>query len=116
MLLRCSVFHRQFPIPSDRDDEGDSNLQSCKHDVADALQDLGELGFVVGYLISQFLGVKALNASGYVAVDDDGISSVMVALLLVWVIFSKVKDYRRATNRVQNARYYVPEAYYVQMA
>jgi hypothetical protein len=100
------VFHRLFPISSDRDDEG----------VADALQDLGELGFVVGYLISQFLGVKALNASGYVAVDDDGISSVMVALLLVWVIFSKINDYRRATNRVQNAKYYVPEAYYVQMA
>lgn len=94
------------------------NLGSYKRDVCDALQDLGELGFVVGYMISQCVGIQILNASGYVEVETAGSSSMMIVLLLVWVILSKVKDYNKANRRAKafESTHFVNEAYYVQMA
>ena len=119
------MFNLQFPY-YERDydmekKEGETNtigMQSYRLDVSDALQDLGELGFVVGYILTQCLGMQLLNASGYIAVETDGIGSMMVILLIVWIIFSKAKDYHKANTRAkafENANI-VQEAYYVQMA
>ena len=115
------MFNLQFPYHErdyEEEEEGELNLQSYKLDVSDALQDLGELGFVVGYLLTQSLGIQLLNASGYIDVNTDGIGSIMVILLIVWIIFSKAKDYHKANKRAKafENTIIVQEAYYVQMA
>lgn len=100
-------------------EEGDLNLQSYKREVADALTDLGELGFVVGYLSSQYIGVYFLNSSGYIDIQTNGISSIMIVLLFIWIILSNFKYYNKATKRAkafENANLIAREAYYVQMA
>jgi hypothetical protein len=113
VLTRCTVFKFAFPDDDEEEDEEVINVNSYARDISDSLQDLlqdlGELGFVVGYIISQFVGIKILNGSGYVEVETEGASSMMVVLLLGWVILAKVKDFLKATKRAS-------ENYYVQMA
>lgn len=73
---------------------------------------------MVGYVISQFVGIQILNSSGYVEVETAGSSSMMMVLLLVWIIFIRAKDYSKANRRVKafERANFVHEAYYVQMA
>jgi hypothetical protein len=114
----CSIFKLYFTDDADEEDDEEWNSKSYKRDVMDALQDLGELGFVIGYLCSQYVGIQVLNGSGYVTVDySKDVHVVMGILLLVWVFLSKVKDYRRATSRANafEAASIVHEAYYVQL-
>jgi hypothetical protein len=123
VLTRCTVFKFAFPDDDEEEDEEVINVNSYARDISDSLQDLlqdlGELGFVVGYIISQFVGIKILNGSGYVEVETEGASSMMVVLLLGWVILAKVKDFLKATKRAkafQNTSILASENYYVQMA
>eukprot|EP00804_Cyclotella_cryptica_P016444 CCRYP_004674-RA/>CCRYP_004674-RA protein AED:0.46 eAED:0.46 QI:0/-1/0/1/-1/1/1/0/201 len=114
----CSLFKLYFTDDADEEDREEWTSRSCKRDVMDALQDLGELGFVIGYLCSQYVGIQVLNASGYITVDySNDVHVVMGVLLLVWVFLSKVKDYRRATKRANafETDDSVHEAYYVQL-
>lgn len=116
---RCTVFKYAFPDNDEDEDEEVINASSYARDISDSLQDLGELGFVVGYLISQFIGIKVLNASGYVEVETEGATSMMVILLLGWVILTKVKDFNKATKRAkafENTSILGSEHFYVQMA
>lgn len=114
----CSIFKLYFTDVADEEDDEEWNPRTYKRDVVDALQDLGELGFVIGYLCSQYVGIQVLNASGYITVDySNDVHVVMGILLLVWVFLSKVKDYRRATKRANalETANMVHEAYYVQL-
>jgi hypothetical protein len=115
----CSVFRYWFPEVEDEDDaNSECNPRSYKRDVSDALHDLGELGFVAGYLFAQYVGVEVINATTRITIaHSDGFDTMMTVLLLVWVFFSKVQDYTKAIKRARAyelSNAYV-EAHYVQM-
>lgn len=122
-LHRCSVFNRFFPgceHDENEEEEGELNTSSYKRDVSRAIADLGELGFVTGYMGAQCLGIRIINATGNITVEsDDDVSRMMILLLLVWVIHSKICDLNKATRRAKafESANFVHEAYaYTQMA
>ena len=119
---RCSVFNRFFPgceHDENEEEEGELNTRSYKRDVSRAIADLGELGFVTGYMGAQCLGIRIINATGNITVESDDVSRMMILLLLVWVIHSKICDLNKATRRAKafDSANFVHEAYaYTQMA
>ena len=70
-----------------------------KRDVQRAITDLGELGFVTGYMAAQFCGIKLINATGNMSVESSDVSTMTMLLLMVWVIHSKVSDLNKASRR-----------------
>ena len=86
----------------DDDDDVSEKLSLFKKDVSDALQDLGELGFVVGYLGSQILFssrvYKTLLLDEY---QDLNYGLGYWVTLMLWVFLTKMRDYYRAVKRVE---------------
>ena len=113
-----AVFKLIFPgvlLVDDDDDEEDENNRalvsssSSKRDISNALQDLGELGFVVGYFGSQaFLAsvvYKPLIVIGIEYTNDvsDSLNGATMVFVLLWMLCTKMRDYNRAMKRAAGA-------------
>ena len=113
-----AVFKLIFPsvllVDDDDDDEDENNRalvssSSSKRDISNALQDLGELGFVVGYFGSQaFLAsvvYKPLIVIGIEYTNDVSVSlnGVTMVFVLLWMLCTKMRDYNRAVKRAAGA-------------
>ena len=112
-----AVFKLIFPsvlLVDDDDDEDENNRalvssSSSKRDISNALQDLGELGFVVGYFGSQaFLAsvvYKPLIVIGIEYTNDVSVSlnGVTMVFVLLWMLCTKMRDYNRAVKRAAGA-------------
>jgi hypothetical protein len=91
-------------------DEVDEEDDDLKNDIPDALRDLGELGFVVGYLGSQSfclaLLYTPLMALG-IKYDqlNNGMSTATLVVVMLWVLSTKMRDYLRAVKRRDNIIY-----------
>mmetsp|Transcript_33826 Transcript_33826/g.64404 ORF Transcript_33826/g.64404 Transcript_33826/m.64404 type:complete len:227 (-) Transcript_33826:1896-2576(-) len=98
-----AVFKMIFPEAEE--DEDSSDPPSYKKDVADALQDLGELGFVVGYFCSQaFLTNLMYNPLTEVGIKyelSNDLSAATLIIMIVWMFSTKMRDYMRAVKRVE---------------
>ena len=74
------------------------------NDVPDALRDLGELGFVVGYFCSQTFFTGPLYGA-LVAKDlgsmDSGLNGATVVGLLLWMLSTKMRDYCKAEAKMK---------------
>ena len=110
-----AVFKLIFPSvllvdDDDEEDEDENNRalvssSSSKRDISNALQDLGELGFVVGYFGSQaFLAsvvYKPLIVIGIEYTNDVSVSlnCATMVFVLLWMLCTKMRDYNRAVKR-----------------
>lgn len=98
------IFSYFFPEHDNNDNNAILPTQvTFKRDVVDALQDLGELGFVVGYLSAQFFGMKLLAFKHFTISynTSSGFDGAIMVMLVVWVFFTKIKDYMKAVKRVK---------------
>ena len=114
-----AVFKLIFPsvllVDDDDEDEDENNRalvsssSSSKRDISNALQDLGELGFVVGYFGSQaFLAsvvYKPLIVIGIEYTKDvsASLNGVTMVFVLLWMLCTKMRDYNRAVKRAAGA-------------
>ena len=110
-----AVFKLIFPsvlLVDDEEDEKNRALvssSSSKRDISNALQDLGELGFVVGYFGSQaFLAsvvYKPLIVIGIEYTNDVSVSlnCATMVFVLLWMLCTKMRDYNRAVKRAAGA-------------
>ena len=107
-----AVFKLIFPsallVDDNEEDERATLLvsSSSKRDVSNALQDLGELGFVVGYFGSQaFLAsivYKPLSVIGIEYTNDVSVSlnGATMVFVMLWMLCTKMRDYDRAVKRI----------------
>lgn len=113
-----AAFNMIFPSEDDNDDDGEETVKvnkqlSFKRDVSDALIDIGELGFLVGYFGAQTffaeLVYKPLIEYGisYERSNANYLSNATLAFLMVWVLCTKMRDYARAVNRAKNAKHFL---------
>mmetsp|Transcript_13383 Transcript_13383/g.28716 ORF Transcript_13383/g.28716 Transcript_13383/m.28716 type:complete len:229 (+) Transcript_13383:216-902(+) len=100
-----AVFKMIFPEAEEDEDEDSGDPPSYKKDVVDALQDLGELGFVVGYFCSQaFLANLLYNPLIEVGIQyelSNDLSAATLIIMIVWMFNTKMRDYIRAVRRVE---------------
>eukprot|EP00579_Thalassiosira_antarctica_P015095 CAMPEP_0201944170 /NCGR_PEP_ID=MMETSP0903-20130614/52615_1 /ASSEMBLY_ACC=CAM_ASM_000552 /TAXON_ID=420261 /ORGANISM="Thalassiosira antarctica, Strain CCMP982" /LENGTH=228 /DNA_ID=CAMNT_0048487093 /DNA_START=44 /DNA_END=730 /DNA_ORIENTATION=+ len=104
-----AVWEMIFPeVEEDEDDDNDKS-SLFKKDISDAFQDLGELGFVVGYFSSQAfftaLVYKPFAGLGIRHENNNGLSSATLVIMMLWVLSTKMRDYRRAVNRANNVEH-----------
>ena len=86
------------------DDELDDENASHDDDFSDALQDLGELGFIAGYCGSQalFASMVCNNLDGLGITCEPGLSSpagFTLVFVLLWMLCTKMRDYIKASSR-----------------
>jgi len=103
-----AIFKRIFPsVMADDDndnDELDDENASHDDDFSDALQDLGELGFIAGYCGSQalFASMVCNNLDGLGITCEPGLSSpagFTLVFVLLWMLCTKMRDYIKASSR-----------------
>jgi len=103
-----AIFKRIFPsVMADDDndnDELDDENASHDDDFSDALQDLGELGFIAGYCGSQalFTSMVCNNLDGLGITCEPGLSSpagFTLVFVLLWMLCTKMRDYIKASSR-----------------
>lgn len=110
--LACSAaFNSIFSSILENDDDSNTDkvggLSAFEKDVSDALHDLGELGMVTGYIgsMSLFSSLmdKKLAALG-IELDssDNAFNSATMIFMLLWVVFTKMRDYKKAVKRVDS--------------
>ena len=100
-----AVFRQIFP-ECDGIDDDDADREN---DVSDALRDLGEVGFFVGYFGAQALYEVYLQKQLLqLGIKEDplnsGINTVTLVLTMMWVLSTKMRDYLRAVERRNNAK------------
>jgi hypothetical protein len=84
------------------DDDDDDEEDNPERDVSESLQELGELGFVVGYLTSQLIGIAVINRCGFAVKYENAQgpdSALLAGMLLLWFLFTKIKDHNKAVKR-----------------
>lgn len=107
-----AIFKRIFPSVmadddednDDDDDKLDNENASHDDDFSDALQDLGELGFIAGYCGSQalFASMVCNNLDGLGVTCEPGLCSpagFTLVFVLLWMLCTKMRDYIKATSR-----------------
>jgi hypothetical protein len=98
-------FKMIFPtLLNDHDDE-DDGPSSHKRDISDALQDLGELGFMAGFCGAQTFFVKLVcNNLDELGITCEQSSTALNGLTLIfvisWMLCAKMRDYIKAVNRM----------------
>jgi len=121
-----TIFKFFFPGAYKADDEDESdgkrNTIDFDSDVSDALQELGELGFILGYLGSQCIGMKFYEQVA-ISLDDSYQSIVnpfITVIVVAWIVFTKAKDYVKAIHRaddiaesISSSRYYDIEYFHM---
>ena len=110
--LACSAaFNSIFSSILENDDDDDADkvggLSTFKKDASDALHDLGELGMVTGYIgsMSLFSSLmdKKLAALGIVLdLSENAFNSATMIFMLLWVVCTKMRDYKKAVKRVDS--------------
>ena len=102
-----TVFKMIFPstILQDNDDDEDDGPSSHKRDISDALQDLGELGFMAGFCGAQTFFVKLVcDNLTELGIGCEQSSTPLNGLTLIfvmsWMLCAKMRDYMEAVNRV----------------
>lgn len=104
-----AVFSKVYPeVEDDEDGDGNGKHSSYRNDVADALRDLGELGFMTGYLASQtFLAdtiYRPLMAIGLTYEENSTLNGVTLAFVLAWMLMTKLRDYSKAAQHANESR------------
>ena len=103
-----AIFKRIFPSvladDDDEDDELDDGHASHDDDFSDALQDLGELGFIAGYCGSQalFASMVCNNLDELGITCEPGLSSpagFTLVFVLMWMLCTKMRDYIKVSSR-----------------
>lgn len=102
-----AIFKRIFPsvlADDDEDDELDDEHASHDDDFSDALQDLGELGFIAGYCGSQalFASMVCDNLDELGITCEPGLSSpagFTLVFVLLWMLCTKMRDYIKVSSR-----------------
>ena len=87
-----------------KDDELDNGHTSHKDDISDALQDLGELGFIAGYCGSQalFASMVCRNLDEFGIACEPGLSSpagFTLVFVMLWMLCTKMRDYMKVSSR-----------------
>ena len=101
-----AVFKMIFPtVLNDDDDDEDDGPSSHKRDISDALQDLGELGFMAGFCGAQTFFVKLVcNHLDELGIMCEQSSTALNGLTLIfvmsWMLCAKMRDYIKAVNRL----------------
>ena len=100
-----TIFKQIFPNVLERVDDDRSLWRSSKKDICTTLQDLGQLGFAVGSLISQLflseLVYKLLQTMGIDCSNSNVfINSVTLVNACLWMLCTKMRDYNRAVKRI----------------
>lgn len=102
-----AVFKRIFPsvlADDNEDDELDNGHALHDDDFSDALQDLGELGFIAGYCGSQalFASIVCNNLDELGITCEPGLGSpagFTLVFVLLWMLCTKMRDYIKASSR-----------------
>ncbi len=96
-------------ILEDLDDEkgNDGGMSAYKKDMSDALHDLGELGMVTGYFGSMCLFATVMEKQCTligIKLDPsiDEFNSATMIFMLLWVLYTKMRDYNKAVKRVNS--------------
>jgi hypothetical protein len=71
-------------------------------EVADSLQDLGEVGFFFGYIIAEYLGIGLFESNDF--------DKYLPLFLVVWALLKHLKIYLKAVKRVETADFLICEA------
>jgi hypothetical protein len=99
-----AVFKMIFPTVLDDDYDEYDGPSSHKRDISDALQDLGELGFVAGYCVAQIFFVK-LVCNNLVGLgisceqSSNALNELTLIFVMLWMLCTKMRDYIKAVNR-----------------
>jgi hypothetical protein len=88
----------------DEDDENDGPSMH-KRDLSDALQDLGELGFMAGYCVAQTFFSKLLcdhlvKLGIGCEQSSTALSGLTLIFVMLWMLCTKMRDYIKAMNRM----------------
>lgn len=102
-----AVFQKIFrDVVVDEDEESMScEKNNYSKDISDAVQDLGELGFVSGYFGSQVLLTAILYRPlieigiEYEHHSNDALNTATLVFMMMWVLCTKIRDYKRAVKR-----------------
>jgi hypothetical protein len=98
-----AVFKMIFPTVLDDDYDEYDGPSSHKRDISDALQDLGELGFVAGYCVAQIFFVK-LVCNNLVGLgisceqSSNALNELTLIFVMLWMLCTKMRDYIKAVN------------------
>jgi hypothetical protein len=99
-----AVFKMIFPTVLDDDYDEYDGPSSHKRDISDALQDLGELGFVAGYCVAQIVFVK-LVCNNLVGLgisceqSSNALNELTLIFVMLWMLCTKMREYIKAVNR-----------------
>ena len=99
-----AVFKMIFPTVLDDDYDEYDGPSSHKRDISDALQDLGELGFVAGYCGAQIFFVK-LMCNNLVGLgisceqSSPALDRLTLIFVMLWMLCTKMRDYIKAVTR-----------------
>jgi hypothetical protein len=99
-----AVFKMIFPTVLDDDYDEHDGPSSHKRDISDALQDLGELGFVAGYCGTQIF-ISKLVCNNLVGLgisceqSSTALNGVTLVFVMLWMLCTKMRDYIKAVSR-----------------
>ncbi|KAL7460008.1 hypothetical protein ACHAXS_001637 [Conticribra weissflogii] len=103
-----TIFKFFFPGAYNEDDDDESEKKRNKSvfdsDVSDALQELGELGFILGYLGSQSIGMNFYQHLD-LSLDESYqniVNPFITVIVVAWILFTKAKDYVKAIHRADD--------------
>ena len=71
------------------------SFKSCfpgDDDVAEHLQDLGELGFIFGYILAEYLGIGIFGSNDF--------DKFLPLVIVLWALLTLLKNYRKEVKRV----------------
>jgi flagellar biosynthesis protein FliQ len=94
-----------FPTVLDNDYDGYDGPSSHKRDISDALQDLGELGFVAGYCGAQIFFSKLVcdNLVGLgisCEQSSTALNELTLIFVMLWMLCTKMRDYIKVVERM----------------
>jgi hypothetical protein len=68
-------------------------------EVADSLQDLGEVGFIFGYIIADYFGIGLF--------DSNEFDKFLPFIFVLWALLSHLKIYVKAVKRVETVDFLI---------